>query len=75
MEGIFGLDSEFISTLNEEELASLSQAKATLDNVEKKYQKWQGGTSDDELKAYIRSKAAKEEATHRRQQELIKTFK
>lgn len=57
---IFGMDSDFINTLNEDELAEIQTAKNLVDKYKEKYTAFCGGTTADDIKRHLTEVAAQQ---------------
>lgn len=50
---IFGMDSDFINSLNEDELAEIQTAKNLVDKYKEKYTAFCGGTTAEDIKKHL----------------------
>lgn len=57
---IFGMDEDFINTLNEEELSELQTAKSLVDKYKEKYTAFCGGTTAEDIKRHLTEVAAQQ---------------
>lgn len=57
---IFGMDSDFINSLNEDELSELQTAKNLVNKYKEKYTAFCGGTTAEDIKRHLTEVAAQQ---------------
>lgn len=72
---IFGMSEDFISSLNENELSELQQARNIIDRYGERYQKFNGGISHDDIAEHLKAVAAAQRKESADCQRVIDRFK
>lgn len=72
---MLGLSEDFISSLNEDELARLKAANDTINEFGERYRQYEGAPSHDDLASHLKEVAARQRQEAEDCQRVIDRFK